>query len=126
PDPISGMRAVPWDSPSFLLPVHHEHPLDAQPAQLDGGGQPCRPGADDQYIDPHVLRPVAGSGSLAGGRARASSSATAAPQSNPWQRPLRALVLRRRPSASAGGMVLDMASLSSPRVTRSQWQTISP
>ena len=74
------MRAVARDSASFPLPVSHKHPLDAQPAQLDGGGQPGRSGANDEHIDPHVLRPVAGSGPLTGDRARASSSATAAPQ----------------------------------------------
>jgi hypothetical protein len=80
PHPVPGMRAVSRDSASFPLPVHHKHPLDAQPAQLDGGGQPGGPRANDEHIDPHVWQPVTGSGWLSGDRVRASSSATAAPQ----------------------------------------------
>jgi hypothetical protein len=54
PHPVPGMRAVSWDPARFALPVHHKHPLDAQPAQLDGSGQPGGPRANDEHIDPHV------------------------------------------------------------------------
>ena len=51
---------------------------------------------------------------------------TAAPQKNAWQRPFITRVRRRSPSSPAGGMSLASASRISPRVTRSQWQAISP
>jgi len=40
--------------------------------------------------------------------------------------PFSTRVLRRRPSRSFGGSGLARASRISPRVTRSQWQTIAP
>ncbi len=88
PDAVPGMRAVPRHSARFPLPVDHEHPLDAQPAQLDRGSQPCGPGPDDEHVGRHVGqrvagrhvgRPLAGSGPRNRDRAP-SSSATSAPQ----------------------------------------------
>ncbi len=101
------------DPAGHRLPLEHEHVGHAAAPQLERRGQPGGTGPDDHD------RPGAH-------RLPSSSSASSAPQKKPWQRPMCARVRRRRPSRSTAGSGPSSASLISPRVTRSQKQTILP
>jgi hypothetical protein len=50
PKAEAGVMAHAWHAASLRLAVDHTHIAHAEPPQLQGSSQPCRPGADDQHI----------------------------------------------------------------------------
>ena len=78
------------------------------------GGEPRRAAADDDDVTPFH------------GVFSRNSASTWAEQLKPWQRPIMARVRRLRPPRSPAGSGPSRAASISPRVTHSQWQTISP
>jgi hypothetical protein len=54
-----GVVGVPGHAAGVGLPVDRQHPPDPEPAQLDRGGQPGRPGADHQHVDVDAVHGMA-------------------------------------------------------------------
>ena len=108
--PEALVGGVARDATRLALPLDHDDVAHAEPAELARRREARGPAAHDH--DAH---------------ARSSrSDVSSAPQKKPWQRPMCARVRRRRPSRSTGGIGEAKASRISPRVTRSQKQTMRP
>jgi|GEM_PF-5949229 len=78
----AGVAGMPRHAAGLGLPVDGEHPPDPEPAQLDRGGQPGRPGADDQHVD------VAVHGAVPRDRGRPPRTLGGTPSTSAMLRPL--------------------------------------
>jgi hypothetical protein len=131
-DPEALMPGMTGDPAGLGLAIEDNHPTGTRATDASRRSEAGRATADDgdvadlppQVLARHGVTPMISAALPSVSSARIEVRWAA--QKNPWQRPISALVRRRRPSRSTGGTVLFAASRISPRLTLSQKHTTRP